>query len=52
MKKEETLIHEAEEIEREIDQRLSQGEDGSYLDYLSRKAQHLRILAINAREEG
>ena len=44
-------LNQAAEIEQQIADLLSEGEDGSYLEYLHHKAQACRALAVEAQEE-
>jgi hypothetical protein len=44
-------LTQAMEIEAEIDERISRGEAGSYLDYLHHKANAYRARAAEAKEE-
>lgn len=45
------LLTLAEELEHEIADRISLGEDGSYLEYLHHKASACRARAVEAEEE-
>jgi hypothetical protein len=50
MTKQDLLTH-ADEIEQQIAELMSQGKDGSYLEYLHHKANACRARAVEAREE-